>query len=207
MTEERSPLETALDIFVFAPVGAFLTLTQDLPKLVERGKTHLQSQLGMARMMGEMAAPQLRDEATKLAKGLMDRMAPPGPPPGATTSPPAPHSPSRPAPARSTPSSSPSSPPTSPLAANGTGGAEAGGPSTTRPSPSTVTASATGSGGIANPDSLAIPGYDSLSAMQVVQRLAGLNQGELDAVRRYEEGHRRRKTIINRAEQLLAEAG
>ena len=184
MTEERSPLETALDIFVFAPVGAFLTLTQDLPKLVERGKTHLQSQLGMARVMGEMAAPQLRDEATKMAKGLMDRMAPPGPPPAA----------SRPAPVPSTPA---------PSTANGTAPDVAASASSAAAAP----ASAGQGPSIANPESLAIPGYDSLSAMQVVQRLAGLSEGELDAVRRYEEGHRRRKTIINRAEQLLAEAG
>jgi hypothetical protein len=187
VTEERSPLETALDIFVFAPVGAFLTLTEDLPKLVERGKNHLQGQLGMARMMGEMAAPQLRDEATKMAKGLMDRMAPPGPPPAA----------SRPAPAPPTPKDAPA-PPDPASATNGAAPDEAAragspGPATDR--------------SISDPDSLAIPGYDSLSAMQVVQRLAGLNQGELDAVRRYEEGHRRRKTIIHRAEQLLAEAG
>jgi hypothetical protein len=192
VTEERSPLETALDIFVFAPVGVFLTLTEDLPKLVERGKSHLQSQLGMARMMGEMAAPQLRDEATKMAKGLMDRMAPPGPPPAA----------SRPTPTPSAPKDPPA-PPASASEANGAAPDEV----VPAGSPDPVTGPLSGRPAIADPDSLAIPGYDSLSAMQVVQRLAGLKQGELDAVRRYEEGHRRRKTIIHRAEQLLAEAG
>jgi hypothetical protein len=49
---------------------------------------------------------------------------------------------------------------------------------------------------------LAIPGYDSLSASQVVQRLAGLTDGELAAVARYEEAHRGRRTILNRVEQL-----
>ena len=51
---------------------------------------------------------------------------------------------------------------------------------------------------------LAIPGYDSLSASQVVQRLAGLTQDELEAVRSYEEGGRRRKTILTRVTQLQA---
>ena len=189
MTDERTPLEAALDLFVFAPVGAFLTLTEDLPKLVERGKGHLQSQLGMARMMGEMAAPQLKDEATKLVKGFMDRVAQPPAPPAARPTAPKP-TPPKPA--------SPSTPP-----------APAPEPEPA-PAPSSAPASRTsapGAAGIANPDTLAIPGYDSLSAMQVVQRLAGLTTRELDAVRRYEDGHRRRKTIINRAEQLLAEAG
>ena len=49
-----------------------------------------------------------------------------------------------------------------------------------------------------------IPGYDSLSASQVVQRLAGLTQDELEAVRSYEEGGRRRKTILTRVAQLQA---
>ncbi len=50
---------------------------------------------------------------------------------------------------------------------------------------------------------LAIPSYDSLSATQVVQRLAGLSREEVAAVAAYEAGTRRRKTILSRAEQLL----
>ena len=51
---------------------------------------------------------------------------------------------------------------------------------------------------------LAIPGYDSLSASQVVQRLTGLSRGELEAVRAYEESGRGRKTILARVAQLQA---
>ncbi len=54
---------------------------------------------------------------------------------------------------------------------------------------------------------LAIPRYDSLSASQVVQRLAGLSPEELDAVRAYEASTRRRKTILNRATQLRSAGG
>ncbi len=49
---------------------------------------------------------------------------------------------------------------------------------------------------------LAIPGYDTLSASQVVQRLGGLSAAELDGIRRYELGHRNRRTILSRADQL-----
>jgi hypothetical protein len=49
---------------------------------------------------------------------------------------------------------------------------------------------------------LAIPGYDALSASQVVERLAGLSGEELAAVRQYEAGHRRRRTILGKIEQL-----
>ncbi len=51
-------------------------------------------------------------------------------------------------------------------------------------------------------EDLAIPGYDSLSAPQVVQRLAGLSMEELDAVRSYEAATRHRKTILTRISQL-----
>jgi hypothetical protein len=51
---------------------------------------------------------------------------------------------------------------------------------------------------------LAIPGYDSLSASQVLPRLEGLEPGELEAVRRYESDHRARKTILARIVALQA---
>lgn len=51
---------------------------------------------------------------------------------------------------------------------------------------------------------LPIPGYDSLSASQVVQRLPGLSGDELDAVRAYELAGRSRKTVLLRIAQLRA---
>jgi hypothetical protein len=50
--------------------------------------------------------------------------------------------------------------------------------------------------------SLAIPGYDTLSASQVVPRLEGLSGEELEAIRRYEEATRARKTVLTRIDQL-----
>jgi hypothetical protein len=49
---------------------------------------------------------------------------------------------------------------------------------------------------------LAIPGYDSLSASQVVQRLGGLAPQELEAVREYESCTRGRRTILSKIAQL-----
>ena len=51
-------------------------------------------------------------------------------------------------------------------------------------------------------NNLAIPGYDTLSASQVVQRLAGLNSEELAAIGAYEAAGRGRRTILNRVAQL-----
>jgi hypothetical protein len=53
-------------------------------------------------------------------------------------------------------------------------------------------------------DSLPIPGYDALSASQVVERLAGLSRTELDAVRSYEAAHRNRRTILGKIDQISA---
>jgi hypothetical protein len=53
--------------------------------------------------------------------------------------------------------------------------------------------------------SLAIPGYDTLAASQVVQRLSSLRPGELDAIRRYELATRGRRTILHRIAQLAAD--
>jgi hypothetical protein len=49
---------------------------------------------------------------------------------------------------------------------------------------------------------LPIPGYDALSASQVVERLAGLGGDELGAVRDYELANRRRRTILGKIDQL-----
>jgi hypothetical protein len=54
----------------------------------------------------------------------------------------------------------------------------------------------------AAPGGLGIPGYDSLAASQVVQRLAGLSSEELAAVGAYESAHRARRTILTRVDQL-----
>lgn len=58
----------------------------------------------------------------------------------------------------------------------------------------------------ATPDAagLAIPGYDTLSASQVVPRLEALSPDELDAVRAYEVATRGRKTVLTRIDQLRA---
>jgi len=74
-----------------------------------------------------------------------------------------------------------------------------------RPDPGAEPGAAVASNGARPPgDSthLPIPGYDALSASQVVERLAGLEESELTAVREYEASHRNRRTILGKIEQL-----
>ena len=68
----------------------------------------------------------------------------------------------------------------------------------------TVGSTPPAAGPVTAPDAagLAIPGYDTLSASQVVPRLEGLTPSELDAVRAYEVATRGRKTVLTRIDQL-----
>jgi hypothetical protein len=75
-------------------------------------------------------------------------------------------------------------------------------PAPPEPTPRIVTRTRQATSAVA--DELAIPGYDSLSASQVLPRLEGLEAIELEAVRAYEAGHRGRKTILGRIAQLQA---
>jgi len=88
-----------------------------------------------------------------------------------------------------------SSPPSEP--------APAASPGTVSAAPPAQRTTAGSANGALASDALGIPGYDSLSASQVVQRLGGLSQPELEAIRDHEQAHRHRRTILNRVEQLL----
>ena len=67
------------------------------------------------------------------------------------------------------------------------------------PAPATAPAS---SADVPSADALPIPDYDELSASQVVERLEGLDRESLDAIRRYESEHRGRNTILGKIAQL-----
>jgi hypothetical protein len=62
MTDEKNPIEQALDVFVYAPLGFVFSAGELFPKLVEKGR----SQLGVAKMIGQFAVQQGQTEATKV---------------------------------------------------------------------------------------------------------------------------------------------
>ncbi|MBW3668847.1 MAG: hypothetical protein KY443_06500 [Actinobacteria bacterium] len=187
MTEHKSPLDQALDVFVYAPLGLALSARQELPRLAERGRAQADAQVTIARMVGKFAVTMGRREAEKAVKEVGERLeevlgdflggrsAPTPPPP-------------RPGRARSEPEAARAQADTSRRSAQAARAASE--------------AASNGHGPSA--DGLAIPGYDSLAASQVVQRLAGLSSEELEAVREYEAATRGRKTILNRVAQLQA---
>jgi hypothetical protein len=187
--DERTPLDLALDVLVFAPVGLAVSARELLPKLVERGRSQVTGQMATARVVGQFAVQQGQTEAAKaFTRARQDAQArieqlvrppatPSDAPPAPSSTPPRPAS--RPRPATRAPSASRPRP-------------AARAPSPSRTAPADAPAA----------DTLAIPDYDSLSASQVVPRLQGLSASELEAVRIYESAHRGRKTILGRITQL-----
>lgn len=194
MTEQKTPVDKALDLFFFAPIGLALNAEEMVKQMAARGR----QSVAAARFIGEMAVAQGRTEIDKTLLRLQDQaaewvdqlsgMAGGGPaaspaPTGSTRS-----SSSEPTPVTFSEVLAEAEPTLRSVAGGGPDGADGGGPS--RPVP-------------ANEDvNAAIPDFDSLAASQVVPRLAGLSLADLEAVRRYETAHRGRKTIINRIDQL-----
>jgi hypothetical protein len=195
--EDDQPLtERFLDLFVFLPTGLAITLVEELPRLAERGRERLGVQVNSARAVGQFAIEAGHRELRRRSEGL--KRAPGGPPatmgrrvhdttPAATSVPPRLRAIPRPV-AQSAPAGHPPAAPTP--------GADA--------SPDSVPARPV-KGNVPDVASLAIPGFDTLSASQVVQRLDGLSRSELVAVRAYETSTRGRRTILSRVDQLLDE--
>lgn len=197
MTQSKSPGDRLLEVAVFGPAGLAVTLVEEFPKLVEKGRHRVEGQVHTARLVGQFAVQMGRRQLEQTiahfggqpdGHGTDTHAEPPthrsdfggvgagtpGPVSGAGAGVTAPVATEAPRPA---PAPSPWRQPTW----LGDGGAN----------------------GTGSPASLAIPGYDSLSASQVVQRLEGLSAPELEEVRAHEAAHRQRRTILHRVEQLL----
>lgn len=211
MADSTSLLDRLLDVAVYAPLGLVLRAREEIPKLAAHGRKEATSQTQLARMVGQMAVAQGRRQVG----GVLGRVAGGS---GATATG------TRTAPAsapmswpRSSPMSSPMSPPVAPGgrevpirdldAEDASAAVPAAVPHAVpdlAPATDVVVAPEAQGSGPPDADDLPIPGYDSLSASQVVQRLPGLSAEELEAVRAYEQAGRARKTVLLRVAQLRA---
>jgi hypothetical protein len=226
VTEPRSPLESALDLFVYVPVGLAFTAAEEIPKLAAKGRSRVGGQLTTAKVIGHFVVAQGRKELDRRFRQTGPGGGERGEPSSTRLSEPAGGERSEPSSTRlgesaggerGEPSDArlagPSGARTGRSAAPGPGEPRGDGPGES-PLPSGRRA--------ANPPGaadaldlaampvptaarLGIPGYDSLSASQVVQRLAGLSNEELVAVGAYETAHRARRTVLTRVNQLLSD--
>jgi hypothetical protein len=198
VTEVPKPIDTALDLLLYAPVGLAITAAEELPKMAAKGRSRLNTQLMMARVVGQFAVARGKQEIEK-------RFAAPSAAP--VERPPATEAGGEPEPPVTFDEMTAGAASSNGRSRHGSANGSA------RPLPGAevtedagaVTVSTAGRlPAVDAPEAadLAIPGYDSLSASQVVQRLAGLSREELSAVGAYEQAHRGRRTILNRIDQL-----
>jgi len=183
VSERPTLLDALVDLTVYAPVGLALTAAEELPELIAKGRARVDPQLGAARLVGRFVVAEGRRRViTYCGFGSAGVRTPPA---GRSTPE------AGPTPEGGAPEADTSSEPSAPARAGRA--KKAAGRSSTRPA---------ATDDVPDVGSLAIPGYDSLSASQVVQRLAGLSPSELAAVGRYETATRGRRTILARVAQL-----
>jgi hypothetical protein len=185
---EQNPLRRTLELFVFAPVGMALTVLDDLPGLIDKGRQRVENEISNARIVGKFVVDQGQREVTTRLGDLLGHGN------ADTASEADPTAPSPPTPAtgdhldEAGASASAATPPSGPP--------EQPAPPAFRPPPDPADAAIVEG---------ALAGYDTLSASQVVRRLESLDPEELLAVHRHEASHRSRRTILNRTSQLLAD--
>ena len=183
----HAPLRKIFDVCVYAPVGMAVTVVEDLPELVTKGRARIEQDLSNAKVVGRYV---VHREWRRVSRRLGEIF-------GNEAAQPAPGRDDEPAPSDT--DAHPAAP------------AQIGEPmpptATTSPAP---TAQAATVSSATAPDAAAeaivgrvLADYDTLSASQVVRRLESLGPEELRAVQRYEGSTRNRRTILNRAGQLL----
>lgn len=203
MSDEKNPMEQALDLFVYAPLGFALSFREFTKQAAEKGRQQVQVAKVMGQFAAQMAgqqAEQRLSSARKQAEEVVGSFLPgssgrPSHVPAATPAP----RPATTTAARGEHVQTSAPPSTEPVTAPADPSIRAVTPDVPRTPPTTPPS---GNGGRPSAAALAIPAYDTLSASQVVQRLAGLSPDELEAVRAYEEAGRGRKTILNKVDQL-----
>lgn len=191
---DKSFNERIVEVVLYVPAGIAASLGEELPKLATRGRDVFEVRVSSARAVGELVVKAGADELKRRSANLLGNRS-------ARVTKPAPDS------------SSSSASTGGATEAPGTSGSAGAGVGTVRIASSTPAADRPrvtnrppeSNGHVPEVSTLSIPGFDSLSASQVVQRLDGLNRTELVSVRAYEASTRGRRTILNRVDQLLDE--
>ena len=165
--ESSDPLETLLDVFLYAPIGLILTRRDQLPELAARGRAETAAARAfgtMALSLGDARVQRVFGDLGEQLRLLLDTVA--GDPASA---------------ARARRSTTPSG-------------------DTTESAP--ITTETSSDEPVPDVADLALEGYDSLAASQIIPRLEGLQPDERESIARYEAANRRRKTILDRIRRL-----
>jgi hypothetical protein len=76
VSDQSSPLDALLDLFVYAPVGLALLASEELPKLAARGRAQLGGQLTVAKVVGQFAVGPGSPAAGVSPGAIVDRAPP-----------------------------------------------------------------------------------------------------------------------------------
>lgn len=227
MTDQAKPRTTAdwiVDLCVYAPIGFALDAYKYVPEFADRGR----NQVALARVLGKFALGRLEQQLGPLGSLLRTPSADPppsaptAPPPAAPPAAPAATRPATPATAPDASAGAPPAPPATKAAAPRPRAKRVEPKPSARPTPRTSANGRTARSGaspavvpaaaseplVAAPPaeaSLAIEGYATLAASQIVPRLTTLSRADLEAIDAFERANRGRRTILHRVEQLLAE--
>ena len=174
MSDSRAPVDRLADLVVYAPLGLALEARRLLPELADRGRR----QVKFTRVVGKYAVRRGEERVNVLVADVYGTVQ------GVLN-----------LMGLGGDADGSESETSRPVDTPAPAGARTNGHGATVPEPPATRADSSG---------LAIPGYDSLSAFQVVPRLEGLGREELEAVREYEQATRGRRTILNRIAQLQA---
>ena len=181
MSTQRNPIDLALDVFVFAPLGATIEFWDKMPDRARLGRERLGSQAPAARMIGEFAVKAGRQKV----EARVDELAAAG--------------------RRRAGAASPSTAPAEPIEA---ALVESALVETANVEDAHVDAGAVDAGavdaGTAVAVELAIDDYDGLPAVQIIPMLATLSADERVAIRAHEVAGLGRRTILGKLDQLDA---
>lgn len=183
-----NPLDTVLSVFVYAPIGFLLDARELLPQLTTRGR----QQVELLKVAAKFAVAKGKLDAEKKLRGSRQHAAPAAP----SSTPPVADPPATSGDVTRSAAAAPSARKSSPARR-----------AATRPKAPVAASARRVPPRRANGGQPPIASYDTLSAMQILPRLATLDRRNLDVVYDYERTHRGRRTILGRIEQLRAVTG
>lgn len=179
MDDERPPIERVLDLALYAPVGAAITLREQLPKHIRQGRQAMENRVQLARFIGQMAVQMGQRELAKRIEEQRAAKAATGVDDG---------------------DSVPADAEVSPL-----DDASVEAPSHDHGLVAVPAPAAPDVVDTVDPPSAAtlpISDYESLAAIHVVERLRSMSSDEIELIRRFELAHRSRRTILAKIDQL-----
>ena len=184
MDDERPPIERVLDLALYAPVGAAITLREQLPKQIRQGRQAMENRVQLARFIGQMAVQMGQRE---LAKRIEEQRA-----------------------AKAAQLNADADTGTADIddaAADVVGDVvdhDAAGSGESERSADTLDSPAATAAPAEPPSASMLPisDYESLAAIHVVERLRSMSSDEIELIRRFEVAHRSRRTILAKIDQL-----